>query len=96
MYRHDFIAGLLYHFDFDPDTGGASNGSVVARAGGDGQGGFFDGTVFDADGHLWIAHWGGGCVSQWEVSGGGQPARRIRCIEIPGAQQITSLVRRHE
>ena len=72
---------------------------MVARTGaGPGEGvpgtaaGYFDGTTMDADGHLWIAHWGGGCVSQWEVRGG-QPARRLRSIGIPGAQQITSLVR---
>ncbi len=44
-----------------------------------------DGMCFDADGGLWIAHWGGGCVSRFDAD-----ARVERRIALP-ASQITSM-----
>ena len=71
----------------------ATNGTVIASIANDPNVvGAFDGTTMDSDGNLWIAHWGGGRVSQWEVRGA-EPAKMLREIEIPGATQITSLVR---
>jgi sugar lactone lactonase YvrE len=43
-----------------------------------------DGMTCDADGGLWIAHWGGGCVSRFDPAGA-----RERSIALP-ASQITS------
>lgn len=43
-----------------------------------------DGMTFDADGGLWIAHWGAGCVSRFDPQ-----AKRERWIDLP-ASQITS------
>lgn len=42
-----------------------------------------DGMTVDAEGGLWIAHWGGGCVSRFAPDGG-----RERTIPLP-ASQIT-------
>lgn len=42
-----------------------------------------DGMTIDAEGGLWIAHWGGGCVSRFDPRG-----RRERWIDLP-ASQIT-------
>ncbi|HXG82343.1 MAG TPA: SMP-30/gluconolactonase/LRE family protein [Sphingomicrobium sp.] len=46
--------------------------------------GFPDGMTLDADGGLWVAHWGGGRVSRFSPEG-----RLNRAIELP-ASQITS------
>ncbi|WP_144861419.1 SMP-30/gluconolactonase/LRE family protein [Mesorhizobium sp. J18] len=44
-------------------------------------GGYFDGSVTDADGNLWNAAWGGGSVSGYSPDG-----QLIRTFEIPAAQ----------
>jgi xylono-1,5-lactonase len=44
-----------------------------------------DGMCFDAEGCLWIAFWGGGCVRRYDVQG-----RLLRQIDLP-ARQITSM-----
>lgn len=44
-----------------------------------------DGMTFDADGHLWIAHWGGSRISRFDHDG-----RAERAIALP-ASQITSM-----
>jgi sugar lactone lactonase YvrE len=48
--------------------------------------GFPDGMTTDADGRLWIAHWGGGCVSRHDAATGAELAR----IALPTAH-ITNL-----
>lgn len=45
-----------------------------------------DGMTFDADGYLWVAHWGTGQISRFDPCG-----RRERSIRLP-ASQITSMV----
>lgn len=44
-----------------------------------------DGSTLDADGRLWIAHWDGGLVSQWDPGTG----RCLRAIRVPAAR-VTS------
>lgn len=44
-----------------------------------------DGMTMDSGGYLWVAHWGGGCISQWDPENG----ERIRSIRIP-AKNVTS------
>jgi sugar lactone lactonase YvrE len=46
--------------------------------------GWPDGMTFDADGHLWVACWGAGCVARFTPEGA-----RERAIALP-ASQITS------
>ena len=48
--------------------------------------GFPDGMTVDAEGLLWVAHWGGGCISRFTPEG-----QRQRWIELP-ASQITNVV----
>jgi gluconolactonase len=45
-----------------------------------------DGCCLDADGNLWVACFGGGCVIQFDT----KTAKELRRIRIPGAKQITS------
>ena len=61
LYFNDTVNGRVYAYDFDTGAGSLSNKRLwLAFAPGDGVP---DGMTTDAAGRLWIAHWGGACVS---------------------------------
>jgi sugar lactone lactonase YvrE len=61
MFFNDTVHGRVHAFDFEPASGALSNRREWLRlAHGDG---LPDGMTTDAAGRLWIAHWGGACVS---------------------------------
>lgn len=57
----------IYRFALDADAGTLSHKQVwkvfTEREG------YPDGMCFDADGALWVAHWGGGCISRFAPDG---------------------------
>jgi sugar lactone lactonase YvrE len=61
LYLNDTVGGRVQAFDFDPVAGTIRNERTWLQfAAGDG---FPDGMTTDAQGRLWIAHWGAACVT---------------------------------
>ena len=83
MYFNDTTRGVVHAFDFDPIAGAISNRREWLRlAAGDGVP---DGMTTDAAGRIWLAHWGGGCVSCHDPRSGAELGR----LKLP-ASQITN------
>ena len=83
MYVNDTTKGVVHAFDFDPISSTLSNQREWLRlAAGDG---FPDGMTTDAAGRLWLAHWGGSCVSCHDPQSGAELGR----LALP-ASQITN------
>lgn len=61
LYFNDTVQGCTLAYDFDTATGTLANRRVWHRFGE--AEGLPDGLCIDAAGRLWIAHWGGSCVS---------------------------------
>jgi sugar lactone lactonase YvrE len=80
MYHADSPRGVIYRFAVDDagNLGPRTTFIQFAR-----EWGVPDGMTIDAQGGLWVAHWGGGCVSRFTPDG-----QRERWIDLP-ASQIT-------
>lgn len=83
LYHADSPLGRVYRFALDRD--GAIRDRQVFLQFEDGWGSP-DGMACDADGGLWVAHWGGGCVSRFAPDG-----RRDAVFRLP-TPQITNVV----
>jgi D-xylonolactonase len=57
----------IYRFDLDVSRGTVAN-KRVWRAFTEDEG-YPDGMCFDAEGALWVAHWGAGCISRFALDG---------------------------
>ena len=68
----------IFRFDIDPKSGALSGRRLLARTP---EGAFPDGATVDADGHLWIAHWGAGRIVCYAPDG-----RECAAIEVPATQ----------
>jgi len=84
MYYQDSRLATLWAFDFDTDTGKITEQRALRRAKEWGDRGRGDGMCVDADGNLWSARWGGGCVLK--CSPDGTPVEEY---ELP-AENVTS------
>ncbi len=61
LYFNDTVRGCTYRYDADPATGQLGHKTLWKRW--SAEDGVPDGMTTDARGRLWIAHWGGGCVT---------------------------------
>ncbi len=84
MYYIDTPTRMVQQFDYNDATGEISNGKVIIRFP-EGVGNP-DGSTLDSEGMLWIAHWGGACVSRWNPETG----EMIGKVEVP-AREVTSV-----
>ncbi|HET9208553.1 MAG TPA: SMP-30/gluconolactonase/LRE family protein [Burkholderiaceae bacterium] len=84
LFDNDTVNGCVYAWDFDLASGALSNRRVWLRFGaGDG---LPDGMTLDAQGRLWIAHWGGSCVTCHDVTS----AVELQRIALP-VSQVTNV-----
>jgi xylono-1,5-lactonase len=83
LYHNDSVNGRVYAFDFDPESGEISNKRLFLQF--SKEEGSPDGMTIDAEGGLWIAHWGAGKVTRHDYSSG----RLLRTIDLP-CSQVTS------
>jgi len=67
MLHNDSGRRTVYAFDLDAELGTLANRRVW-KVLSDAEG-YPDGMTFDADGCLWLAHWGAGCVSRYAETG---------------------------
>jgi xylono-1,5-lactonase len=83
MYFNDTVNGSVHAYDFDAERGTLSNKRPwLLFAPGDGVP---DGMTTDAAGRIWIAHWGGACVSCHDPAS----ARELCRVELP-ASNVTN------
>jgi D-xylonolactonase len=80
MYFNDTVQGCVYRYDNDVATGTLSN-KVLWKRFAPGEG-LPDGMTTDALGRLWIAHWGGACVTCHDP----QTAEELARVRLPTAQ----------
>ncbi|MGM0376047.1 MAG: SMP-30/gluconolactonase/LRE family protein [Bacteroidota bacterium] len=83
MYYIDTPEQSVYAYDYDRETGETSNRRVVIEV--PEESGSPDGMAIDAEGKLWIAHWGGHGVYRWDPENG----ELLQKIEVP-APNVTS------
>ncbi len=83
LYYVDTPSGHLWGFDYDIDTGRATNRRALIDY--TQEEGSFDGLCVDSEGMIWAAHWGGHRVSRWNPQSG----KKIGEIMIP-APFVTS------
>jgi sugar lactone lactonase YvrE len=84
MFINDTAGGNVFAWDFDAASGALSKRRLWLRFAPDD--GLPDGMTLDAQGRLWIAHWGGHCVTAHEVA----TARELQRIELP-VSQVTNV-----
>jgi sugar lactone lactonase YvrE len=68
MFFTDSAAREVWAFDFDPADSSIRNRRTVVRV--PEELGLPDGMALAADGTLWVAHWGPGCVCRWDPKSG--------------------------
>jgi sugar lactone lactonase YvrE len=84
MFVNDTVSGRVQAWDFDADNGTMSRPREWLRFGADD--GLPDGMTTDAAGRLWIAHWGGSCVTAHDAVSGAERQR----IALP-VSQVTNV-----
>lgn len=80
LYYVDSTPMAIYSFDFDLEKGEICNRRKIIEL--DGTDGVPDGMTIDAEGNLWVAHFGGWKVSCWNPEAG----VKLSEIALPAAQ----------
>ena len=80
MYYIDTLRKNVRAFDYDVETGDISNERVIINV--PEEIGMPDGMAIDSEGMLWVAHYGGSCVSRWNPS----TAQLLEKIDLPVTQ----------
>jgi D-xylonolactonase len=88
MYYTDSFKREIYLFDYDRDSGDITNQRVFVQIREDE--GFPDGMTVDAEGCVWSARWGDGCLVRYAPDGGEVlrvpfPAKKITSVTFGGA-----------
>jgi len=78
LYFTNTATRRIFAFDFDPSSGSLSNQRLWLAF--DETEGAPDGMTTDANGNLWIAHWGAGCVTCHAPSG-----EQLARIDVPAS-----------
>lgn len=76
MYHADTARRTVWAWDSDPERGEIANRRIFLRL--DGEEGAPDGATVDAEGFVWLAHWGG-----WRLSRHDPTGRAERVIRLP-------------
>lgn len=79
LYHNDSVNGRVFAFDYDPESGAVSNKRVFLQFNPDD--GSPDGMTTDAEGGLWIAHWGASKVTRHDAQG-----KVLQTIDLPCSQ----------
>ena len=96
MYVNDTVRGRVFAFDFDPASGSMSGQREWLRFAR--HDGLPDGMTTDSAGRLWIAHWGGACVTCHDPVSGAEldrialPTSHITNCAFGGAQLRTLFI----
>lgn len=77
MYFIDTLTSTITCYDFDETNGEISHPNPIITV--PEVDGYPDGMCVDTKGMLWVAHWGGAMVTQWDPTTG----RQLQKIEIP-------------
>ncbi len=76
LYLTDSFARTVFVTPYDPETGTAGQAEISLETAD--EDGFPDGLTMDAEGYLWQARWGGGCVVRISPEG-----REVLRIDVP-------------
>lgn len=79
-YFADTHEGILYRVPLDPSRGTPAGPPTALYDHRGGRGGL-DGAVVDADGLIWNARWGAGCVDAYSPDG-----QRVRSVRVPATR----------
>lgn len=83
LYFNDTLSRITWRYDFDAAAGTVSNKQVWKRY--TPEEGLPDGMTTDAQGRLWIAHWGGHCVTCHDP----ETAEELGRVVLPASQVTT-------